>query len=60
MIHPDNVIAGILAIQGGILHAGHTVTEESQGLDWPLVFSVVLGLATVAVLSWVAYNQFMT
>ncbi len=56
---PDMVFTGISVVHAGILHTGHTVTPESQGVEWPLVLSVVLGLATVGVVSWVAYNQFI-
>lgn len=59
MAGPTTVSVGISAVYSGILHAGHTVTQETQGPDWPLVFSVVLGLATIVVVSWVAYNQFI-
>lgn len=53
------VITVMSAVHSGLLHTGHTVSQESQGLDWPLMLSIVLGLATVAVISWVAYNQFI-
>lgn len=59
MVGSDWVITAFSAVHSGLLHTGHTVSQEPQGLDWPLVVSIVLGLATVAVIAWVTYNQFI-
>lgn len=52
-----SILDAVLAVVWVILHAGHEHATEPQGTDWPLVFSIVLGVGVIAVGAWVVYTQ---